>query len=252
MPVFVSSRKANGLKTGKKRAARLPEIGPDIRHGTGRTVAPLYLLTGCRHPAILSYCYTDGQTAKSRPIRANNTTYLPPIRENPNKTRKGSGLTVRNLYGKGITGCAIFPRPVKNCQQVDSCAGRLRLLSGGMRRATGRTVARRSTAGRGERLPTSGTAQDAAHVGTGNAPDGRARTPQAANVPRTCTAQAERLRRRRRSGRHPARAGRSPWWSYRNRPDAPTGSRPSQVTGRTRREIGRTVAPHGCACCPAA
>ena len=87
-------------------------------------------------------------------------------------------------------------------------------------------------------------AQDAPHVGTDNAPDGRARTPQAANVPRTWTAQAERLRRRRRSGRHPAQAGRSPWWSYRNRPDAPTGSRPSQVTGRTRREIGRTVAPH--------
>ena len=196
MPVFVSSRKANGLKTGKKRAARLPKIGPDIRHGTGRTIAPLYLLTGCRHPAILSYCYTDGQAAKSRSIRAKNTTYLPPIRKKPNKTRKGSGLTVRNLYGKGITGCAIFPRPVKNCQQVDSCAGHP-----ARHEPTGRTFAGHPTRHRphGKRNRTRRTSGR-----TTRRTDERERHGR-----RTWTAQAARLRGCRRSGRTERGTGRT-------------------------------------------
>ena len=145
-----------------------------------------------------------------------------------------------------------------------------------------RTVARRSTAGRADRFTpfegdrpnrraarsghtvapldvarTSGTAQgarqaaqDAPHVGTGNAPNGQARTPQAANVPRTWTAQAERLRRRRRSGRTEratgrtfalvelsARAGRADRFTHF------TGDRPDGRAARSGARLRRTVAP---------
>ena len=111
---------------------------------------------------------------------------------------------------------------------------------------TGRTAA-----------PTSGSAQyarqatqDTAHVGTDNVPDGRARTPQATNRPRTWTTQGERLRRRRRSGRTERATGRTF-----------AGDRTRKAAhdirhGRTRRQVhtlhgdgphGCEIGPHGCA-----